>query len=194
MYYLSDTEIDKLLKNIVIVIDTAEKENNHIIEWLDKKKHKHIKRKLNFGDYTGYIESNEDTKDVIGNRNIWFNNIIAIERKANLTELANNLKQNTNTGERTRITKEFTKAKVLGCYLTMYVEDPNGIINIFKKQYGKKVNGLFVTNFEPLAFYRSIKSFESDFRYTTGWYSKEMMGHEIYETIRMHIRKYLKEY
>lgn len=197
MYHLSKDAIDKILKHIVIVVDTAEKEakNDHILDWFDAKKHKYTKKKLPYGDYTGYIEHNEETEKLMGiTRNLWFDNLIAIERKANLTELAGNLKQNDKTHERQRIESEFMKAKLNGCYLPMFVEDPNGIINIFKRQYGKFQNGQYITSFEPKSFYMSIKGFEARYKYTTAWYSKEQMGHEIYNTIRMHIREWLKTY
>ena len=38
LYKYTDKELEQLVKSIVILVDTREKQNAHIIEWLDKKK------------------------------------------------------------------------------------------------------------------------------------------------------------
>ena len=50
-----------LLSNLCIVVDTREQVNQHIISYFDKKKIKYTVRKLDQGDYSCYIESNEET-------------------------------------------------------------------------------------------------------------------------------------
>lgn len=193
---LTDKELKLLLQNIVIIVDSDEKENKHITDYFNDKRRNisFVEEKLNYGDYSGFIESNENTRDIIGNRNLYFDDVISIERKANLTELANNLKQNSKTNERSRIEREFLKAKKDGCYITIFIEDQNYIQNLFKKQYGKidSVTGAYVTDFNPNSFYASIKAFEARFGYVTVGYSKRQMGHEIYNTIKYFIREKLK--
>ena len=61
-YRFTETEVKKLLKNLVIVIDTREQKNQWITKYLDKKKIRYKVQKVDEGDYGCYIESNADTK------------------------------------------------------------------------------------------------------------------------------------
>ena len=90
-YRYTKKELDTLVKNIVVVYDTREQQNEHILNYFDKKGIKHKKRKLDEGDYTFYIENNAETKPLGILKDTWFDNAIIIERKANLEELSGNL-------------------------------------------------------------------------------------------------------
>ena len=48
----SHDQIKKLSKEMVILIDTREKENSHITNYFDKKGIKYKKQALEFGDYS----------------------------------------------------------------------------------------------------------------------------------------------
>ena len=54
-YKFSDVELKKILKELVILIDTREKSNKHIIKWFEEKKIKYKVQKLDYGDYSAYI-------------------------------------------------------------------------------------------------------------------------------------------
>ena len=61
MYRYTEKELKTLLDNIVILVDTREQVNDHIISYFNAKKKKYKVEKLDQGDYSCYIESNEDT-------------------------------------------------------------------------------------------------------------------------------------
>ena len=96
--HFTDKEIETLIDSIVIICDTREKENSHVIETFDKHNIKHMKKGLSHGDYSAMIPANEALHI---NHDIWLNNFIVVERKANLNELASNI-----THDRDRFEKE----------------------------------------------------------------------------------------
>lgn len=125
---LTDKQVKDWLSEMVIIIDTAEKEkdgvkkNQHILDYLDKKKIKYINRKLEFGDYSCYLPAREDFGII---KDIWFNDEISIERKANLEELGGNLvnrKEDGESGGRIRFEKEMMRAKFNEAKILLMVE------------------------------------------------------------------------
>ena len=58
LYKYTDKEIDQLVKSIVILTDTREQKNQHILDWLDKKKIPHKTKALPNGDYSFYVPAN----------------------------------------------------------------------------------------------------------------------------------------
>lgn len=179
MNKFTESELKLLLKNIVIVIDTREQENSHITKYLESRKHKFIKHKLDQGDYSCYVESNEETKELIGNRNVWLDSVVVIERKNSLDELAGNLAK-----DRNRLEDELNRIKAKGIRLLFFIEDPNGIDNICKGNYRSQ--------YDKKAFYGSLKSFEARYGFQTKFLSKELIGMEIYNSLYYQAREYLK--
>ena len=51
-YKFSVEEIKKLTKQMIVLIDTREKRNEHILSYFDKQGITYRKEKLDFGDYT----------------------------------------------------------------------------------------------------------------------------------------------
>ena len=91
--YAKDNHI---LKTAIVLVDTREQENAHIIEWLTRKSIAYEVRKLEYGDYGIMLPKNETygiaTPLVLEH---------AVERKGSLDELAGNL-----ANERDRIEEE----------------------------------------------------------------------------------------
>ena len=83
------TEKEKFIKNVVIISDSREQKNNHILQAFDSMGVQHEERKLHFGDYSFICENNDFTLSCI------------IERKANINELWTNC-----TSDRQRFEKE----------------------------------------------------------------------------------------
>ena len=95
LYYYTETEAREILKSIVVLVDTREKENKHILEYLTKKKIAFKTRALPAGDYSVMIPENKDLgilKDIY--LNLDRENGILIERKNSAEELAGNLGRN----------------------------------------------------------------------------------------------------
>ena len=108
-YKFTDEEQKILSKQMVVLVDTREKRNEHIIEYLDRSKIRYKKQTLSSGDYSFYIEAS-DALNIP--RDIYFDHTIFVERKANLDELAQNFTKN-----RTRFEEEFSISPAKHKYL-----------------------------------------------------------------------------
>jgi len=97
-YNYSNKQQDEIIKNIVVIVDTREKENTHIITSFEKYKIQYEKKKLDHGDYSFYIKANESLNVP---RDLYFDKYITIERKGSLEELSTNWSK-----ERDRFEKE----------------------------------------------------------------------------------------
>ena len=108
---------------MTIICDTREHEgkNQHILEWFDSKKIPWIKSKLDYADYSCMLPRNPELGIP---RDLWFDKEIAVERKANLDEYANNC-----VDDRNRIKKEFSQAP------------PNKVLLIENATYADMMNG-----------------------------------------------------
>lgn len=93
---------------MIILVDTRERQADHIISIFDKNGISYKKKALEYGDYSFAFPKNETLSIP---RDMYFNKKICIERKACLEEISGNL-----TKERDRFEKELSlapKEKVL---------------------------------------------------------------------------------
>jgi hypothetical protein len=130
---------------MIILIDSREKENSHILNYMAVNKIS-VKRKqaLKFGDYS-FIDHNTD-----------YRNLITIERKNSLDELALNLtsgKKDNPINRRERFKNEFKRAKEAGAKMVLLIENATQE-NILNHNYRSKLH--------PNAFIGSLNS----------WYNK----------------------
>lgn len=126
---------------MVIVCDTREHDgkNDHILEYYNSKGIPWVKKKIDFCDYTFYIPKNES----LGiQRDLWFDREIAVERKANLDEFANNCVK-----DRDRIKKEFAQAP------------HNKLLLIENATYSDMVNGNYRSQYSAQSYLGTIMSF-----------------------------------
>lgn len=129
-YKYTDKQKTELLKSITILIDTREKENKHIVEYLDKKNIAHKSKALEQGDYSFFLPTNEELSIP---RDLYFDKDIVIERKASLEELSGNFAQN-----RDRFEKELSTYKGQ-MHLVIEGADYHDIYNgNYKTQYNSK--------------------------------------------------------
>lgn len=139
-YKFTEEEQKKIIGSMVILVDTREKRNEHIIEYFDKHKINYVGKTMTAGDYSFYIEANEELAIP---RPIYFDKSIFIERKANLEELAGNL-----TAHRTRFEEEFSLNPNTKKYLL--IENAN---------YSDLVNGNYDSKYNSKAYLGSLHSF-----------------------------------
>ena len=176
-YKFTDKEIDKISKNIVILIDTREQNNSHIKQFLDNKQIKYKVKKLDFGDYScmlsaGTFEGQE--------RDIYFDRDIVIERKNSIDEIAGNFKD-----DGTRLKTELAHLNKYEIKYYFFVEDPNYDINIRQGNYRSQ--------YDPKALYNRIKK-SIEIRYNTFVrpISRDVIGSEIYNTFSAYVYDVLK--
>ncbi|EDT87247.1 molybdopterin-guanine dinucleotide biosynthesis protein A [Clostridium botulinum] len=182
MYYkFTDTEIKKLLKeNFMILYDTREQKNQHVLNYFDEKKVKYKKKKIDEGDYTAIITKRPDMGIY---RDIYFP--VAVERKNSVDELAGNLAEKTDTNDDIRLIRELQRAKAKGIKIYLIIEDKNGMENIKKGNYRSL--------YTPKAFLGRLSSIQDLYLHDTIFTNNKDTGFEIYRKLYYSVRNYLKE-
>lgn len=172
LYKYTEAELKEILKSIIVLIDSREQENVHIIDYFDKKKIEYKEMKLDHGDYSFYIPKNND----LGiSRDLHFNDIVTVERKGSLEELSGNF-----CNGRSRIEEEFTRKKG-----KMYLMIENAVYeDIVKHNYD--------TEYNPVSFIATLDTFEARYNIITSFISKAAAGNFIYHKFKYHLREYFK--
>lgn len=115
--------------NYKIIIDTREKNIDHIIKAFEKNNVPYEKRSLPIGDYivegpSGYVPN------------------VVIERKASIDEIISNLLDTATKDENgnNRFTRELIRAKKANKKFILLIEDEKFYINLLKGNYRSKIN------------------------------------------------------
>jgi len=167
--YSKYTLDNKVLSTAVVLIDTREKENAHIIEWLEKKGIKHVEQKLDYGDYTLLLPKNDQygiVQDVVLD--------YAVERKAHLEELSANL-----TNDRDRIENELIRADGN----LDFVIESGSLTAIAQHDYK--------TEYNEKSFLATLFSFRHRYRVSFNFVSKENSPQMIYNLLHYKLREEL---
>ena len=171
-YKYSEKEISTLLKSLIILSDTRERENRHILQPLHEKGMEFLEIKLDAGDYSYMLPKNEKLGIV---RDTYFDNDIVIERKASLEELSGNL-----TKDRTRFEAELIRCK--GKMILMI--EGNSYTDIFYHSYK--------TKFNENAFFASLISYRAKYGIDIAFIDQVFSWKYIYATCYYHLKNYLK--
>lgn len=138
-YKYSDSELKELLNGMVILIDTREKQNEHITSAFEKHGVMYERRALKHGDYSFYLKANP----ALGiHKDLYFDKQIVVERKANLEEISQNF-----TKFRANLEKELACAP------------PTKVILIESNNYTDLVHHYYSTEYNPKSFLTSFHSF-----------------------------------
>ena len=172
LFRYTKDEIEALVKTIVVLIDTREQKNIHITDYLDKIKVPYKEMALDHGDYSFYIPKNEAYGIT---RDLYFTDIVTVERKGCLEELSGNF-----CNGRARIEEEFTRKKGR---MYLMVEDAT---------YEDIVRHNYDTQYNPVSFIATIDTFEARYNIQTSFISKVAAGYFIYHKFKYHLREYLK--
>lgn len=168
-------ELKKLQKEIVILVDSREQKNSHILDYFQRHHISYQVTALQFGDYSFYIPASS-TKD---GTDIYFHRDIVIERKATLEELSGNLAQN-----RERFEKELLRAAADGSRVYLMIENPGGYSEIIAHRYK--------TEFTPTAYMASMKAFEARHDVHVQFIDRRYSGYYILTTFQYFLRERLK--
>ena len=170
--HYTDKEQKELLKSMIILTDSREKDNLHITDFFDKKGVAHMSKALEFGDYSFILPANKELGIV---KDIYFDKEIVIERKGSLTELAGNL-----TKDRERFEKELIKKKAAKMYLL--IEDANW----------QDVNkGTYRSEYKPQSFLATLYAYMARYNISIDFTTKELAGQFIRFTFRYYLREKL---
>lgn len=173
-YRYTKKERKELLKSLTVLIDTREQKSQHITDYLEDKGITYKSKKLDYGDYSFYLPANEEAGI---QRDIYFNNEIAIERKRSLNELSNNF-----THDRTQFENELIRSS--NEKLILLIEDVRGYSNIIKHNYR--------TDYKPKSYIGTLHSFRHRYNLEVMFIDPAYSGNFIYYTFFYWLREYLK--
>lgn len=168
----SDDDIDKILKNMRILIDTREKSNQHLKDWLDyKNRCGHERITISNGDYSCMLKA---CPEYGINEDLYFHKEFVIERKNSLDELSQNF-----TKHRARFEHELGtfKGKMI-----IAVED--SWTNLFQGNYNSKYN--------RKSFIGTVMAFTHRYDVSFNFLKKEEIGVFVYTQCRYFLREKLK--
>ena len=172
LHKYTDKEIKTLLSSIVILIDTREQQNSHIVQKLDENKIKYKSMKLDYGDYSFMLPSNPELGIV---RDAYFDNQIVVERKGSLEELSGNL-----SNDRNRFENELLRCKA---HMTLMIEG-SSFQDIFFHSYKTKLS--------EKAFFSSLMSFKAKYGIDISFVDAHYSWYYIHATFYYYLRNYLK--
>ena len=173
-YHYTEKEYKQLLKSLVILIDTREQENHHIIDYLEDKGITYKSKKLEFGDYSFMLKEQPDMEIM---RDIHFNSQISVERKQSLNELSNNF-----THDRAQFENELIRAS--NSKLILLIENVKGYQDIIKHNYG--------TDYNPKSFIGTLHSFRHRYNLDVVFIDPAYSGNYIYYTFYYWLREVIK--
>jgi len=172
-YHFTDTEIKKLLETMVIIYDTREQQNSHILKYLEKRQIPIKKQKLDVGDYSCMIPANPELGIY---RDVYLNSVV--ERKANIDEICGNLQKSTQAAFENELIRSQRYRFVL------FVEQED-----FDE---KLIHGNYRSAYEPKALKARLESFKAKYNFEIIPMSKLMIGHNIYHRFYYQMKNYLK--
>ena len=172
-YRYSDTELKTILKSGVVLSDTREQANAHILTGLDRLQVGHVAMALSFGDYSIMLPAKPEAGIY---RDMYFDTEITIERKGDLSELALNF-----TTGRERFKDEMTRAGHARKYLL--VEQCGGYAAILNRQYRSKLS--------EKSFLASLLSFQARYVLNVVFCKPEESAGIIWGLLYYHVRTWL---
>ena len=170
-YYFTKKESNQILKSLVYLVDTREKENEHIISVFEKRGLDWKSRALNSGDYSVMIPRNNELGIM---RDIYLDSQIVIERKNSLDELSGNLAQ-----YRQRFENELFRTSA-----TVHLIVENG-------SWVDILNGNYHTNLLPKSFYRSILCLQAEHSLNVHFIDKDYAGFHIQQILECYVKELL---
>lgn len=167
----------KILDNMVVIVDSREQNNLHIIDFFNRKKIPYKTIKNDFGDYTAMLPANTLTGFT---SDIYFDRDIAIERKNSIDEIAGNLKE-----DGARLKKELAHMNKYDIKYFFFVEDKNYHENLRQ--------GNFRSQYDPFTLMQRIKKgIEAEYGTVIVPVGKDCIGSEIYYTLQAFVYNLFK--
>ena len=157
--YYTDKEYRQLIKNMVVLCDTKDKQNQHILDEFDKQKIEYKAKSLKTGDYSFMIKT---CPELGFQYDTYFTDELCIERKNSLSELAGNLAQKTDDN---RIFKELNRM--------INIERNDCLDDIYAHNYKSEYN--------PDSYIRTLLTWQSRNNMHIYFVKKENMARTIYE-------------
>lgn len=168
-FQFNDKQLKKILDNLIVCVDTREQSNQHIINFFNRKKIKYKVQKLPLGDYSIMLPKNSYEGQV---QDIYFYDDFVIERKADLDELAGNLKE-----DAARLKKELAHLNMNRIKFYIFIEDLNYEENLRNANYRSQYDAFTLMQ-------RLYKGIEAEYNTMIIPVSKDCIGSRIYYTLQ----------
>lgn len=169
---LSDTTIQKLLKTAIVLVDTREQENGHILAYLESHKIPYQVKKLDTGDY-GLLLPKNDELGIYNDLELQ----TVVERKGSLDELISNMCK-----DRTRLENEFIRGQRMD--MTLLIENAT---------YSDIINQNYRSQMTPQSAAASLMTFRARYGFNIVFVSKAESGVFIYHTLYTAMRVALQQ-
>ena len=163
--YYTEKQYKELLHHMIILHDTKEQKNEHILQYFDDMGIHHKARALKTGDYTLMLEADPSFGIY---RDIWFSDMLVIERKNSIEELANNI---ADSGGTARFAREMSRFKDIKDVHIVIENDR--IDDIIEHHYRSQLNAD--------SFLRTMLTWQRKSNFYLNFVQKENMGKFIYE-------------
>ncbi len=171
-YRFTDKELKELLRSMVIISDTREQENGHILKFFDEKKIAYKTEKLDFCDYSFYLPANAELGIV---KDLYFTDKISLEKKNSLEELSSCF-----TNTRTQFENEFIRSKGK---VHLLIENAS---------YEDILAHKYKTDYNPTSFLASLHSFQNRYDLSVNFIKdRRYSGQFIFFTLYYYLRNYL---
>lgn len=164
---LTDKIIGEILNDIVVLVDTREKRNEHMLEYFKANNIKYEVEKLETADYTIKLP------------NFGFLGLdrkFLVERKNSLDEIAGNF-----TKDRDRFTREFER-----------VGDSNIHLVVENATFKKLLNGSYRSQLPPKSFLASLLVWNIRYNCSVWFATTDESPHLIYNLMYYELYEYLK--
>lgn len=136
---MTDKEISAILKDMVIITDSREKRNEHILDYFKENNIKYITQKLDSGDYSFYLPNYPELN---------LDKCSVIEKKNSLDEITQNF-----TKGRDRFKREFERIPA----------DTTIHLVVEKATWKKLLNGSYRSKLTPKSFMASLLTFANNY-------------------------------
>lgn len=163
--YYTDKEYKQLIKNMVILYDSKEKNNSHILQEFDKQHITYKQKSLDTGDYSFMIAA---CPELGFQYDTLFTDELCIERKNSLSELAGNLANKTDND---RIFKELNR--MINMERVYLVIEDDCLDGIWEHNYRSEYN--------PDSYLRTLLTWQARNNMHVYFVKKENMARMIYE-------------
>lgn len=170
MHVLTDKIISNILDNMIIVSDTREQKNQHILEYFKNNHIRYIERKLDSGDYSFIVPDYPELE---------LDECVIIEKKNSLDEISQNF-----TKGRKRFINEFERIPE-GTDVHLVIENAT---------WKKLLKGSYRSKLSPKSFMASIFSFSIKYNIKTWFTGKDESPEVIYNLLYYGLRDKLNKY
>lgn len=164
---LTDKQMQEVLDDIVVLVDTREQKNQHILDYFDKNSIKYQVEKLDTADYTIILPHYPQ---------LAVDKMFLVEKKNSLDEISGNF-----TRDRERFTREFER-----------IEDEHIHLVIEQATWKKLLKGSYRSQLPPKSFMASLLTWNIRYHCPVWFAQPEESPIVIYNILKYELLEHLK--